>query len=106
MNSIDRENRSYKAAHKRMKDIKGFYVHLLVYLLVNIALLIGITNFKGLENSQFEVSNFYTALFWGIGLAAHWVNVFGPGMILGKKWEEKKIRELMDKDKEEMQKWK
>lgn len=95
------EDPSYKAAQKRVKDIKGFYIHLVVYLFVNLAIVFSYSNFfRGLE-----LSNFFTAVFWGIGLAAHWASVFGPGFILGKKWEEKKIQELMEKDKEQLQKW-
>jgi hypothetical protein len=32
---------------------------------------------------------------WGIGLAAHGINTFG----IGKNWEEKKIRELMEEER-------
>lgn len=99
------EDRSYKEAQKRVKDIKGFYIHLVVYLFVNTALIVANTNIIRIGNNGLELSNFYTPLFWGVGLAAHWVSVFGPGLVLGKKWEERKIRELMEKDRERMQKW-
>jgi len=96
------EDQSYRAAQKRVKDIKGFYIHLIVYLFINIAIIIANSNF-----SEFglKFSTFYTALFWGIGLAAHWASVFGTGIFLGRKWEEKKIQELMEKDRQKMQKW-
>ncbi len=43
---------------------------------------------------------FYWVLIgWGIGLAIHGLNVFGTDKILGKDWEEKKIKEIMEKDK-------
>lgn len=99
------EDENFKAAQKRVKDIKGFYIHLIVYLFVNIALFVTDNNFTELKENGFEISNFYTALFWGIGLAAHWASVFGSGLFLGNKWEEKKIREIMDKDRERMEKW-
>ena len=99
------EDPGYKTAQKRVKDIKGFYVHLLVYLFVNIFLILANTEFTAFGNWNLEVSNFYTALFWGIGLSAHWASVFGPGFFLGKKWEEKKIKELMEKDRKQMEKW-
>ena len=47
--------------------------------------------------------NFSTALFWGIGLLAHGTSVFGSNLIFGKEWEERKIQEFMNKDKN--QKW-
>ena len=90
----------YLEAKKRVKEIKGFYVHLLVYICVN-ALIIFL-NFRDLEpgESYFHWSNFLTLIFWGIGLAAHALGVFLPNYILGKNWEEKKIRELMEKYKQ------
>ena len=90
----------YLEAKKRVKEIKGFYVHLLVYICVN-ALIIFL-NFRDLEpgESYFRWSNFLTLIFWGIGLAAHALGVFLPNYILGKNWEEKKIRELMEKYKQ------
>ena len=33
------EDENFKAAKKRVKDIKGFYIHLIVYLFVNIAII-------------------------------------------------------------------
>ncbi|MFY7813700.1 MAG: 2TM domain-containing protein [Chryseobacterium taeanense] len=38
---------------------------------------------------------FWPMLGWGIGVAAHAANTFW----IGKEWEEKKIRELMDEDR-------
>lgn len=100
-----KEESSYKAAQKKVKDIKGFYIHLLVYLFVNIALVVADAEITNFGNWNLEVSNFYTAFFWGIGLLAHWASVFGSGVLLGKNWEEKKIRELMEKEREQRQKW-
>lgn len=40
-----------------------------------------------------------TSLFWGIGLAFHAFSVFGLGFLLGQDWEDKKIKEIMDRDK-------
>lgn len=99
------EENSYRIAQKKVKDIKGFYIHLLVYLFINIALILADTEITRFGNFNLELSNFYTAFFWGIGLAAHWASVFGPGLLLGKDWEEKKIRELMENQREEKQKW-
>ena len=95
---------SYKSAQKRVKDIKGFFVHLLVYIFINTAIFIIITKDQGLLEGLTEFGNYSTMFFWGIGLVAHWASVFGPNFIFGKKWEEKKIREIMDQDKKQI--WK
>lgn len=94
-----KENLQYRAAKKKVKDIKGFYVHLLVYLFINTAIVLVSAYHDGEWNGLGNIWNYSTAFFWGIGLFAHWASVFGPNILLGKDWEERKIRELMQKDK-------
>jgi hypothetical protein len=71
----------------------------MVYLVINIMIvIINIQNLKDGE-SYFQVQNFFTAFFWGIGLLAHGLSVFLPDWILGQNWEERKINELMENEK-------
>ncbi|GGD28491.1 2TM domain-containing protein [Flavobacterium orientale] len=97
MNSQDEIK--YQEALKRVQKIKGFYSHLIIYVVVNIMIII--VNIQDLEpgESYFKYENFFTAFFWGIGLVAHAFSVFVPQWILGNNWEERKIRELMEKEK-------
>jgi hypothetical protein len=68
-------------------------------LVINIMIvIINIQNLKDGE-SYFQVQNFFTAFFWGIGLLAHGLSVFLPDWILGQNWEERKINELMENEK-------
>lgn len=99
------EQIKYEKAVKRVKKIKGFYTHLLVYIVINIMIIV--INIQDLEKgeSYFQFKNFYTAFFWGIGIVAHALSVFGPDLFLGNDWEEKKIKELMEKERSEQQKW-
>ncbi len=99
------EDSSYKAAQKKVKDIKGFYIHLLVYIFINAAILISQIIGKNVRVELGNISNYFTLFFWGIGLLAHWASVFGPGLFLGKRWEEKKIKELMEREMQERKKW-
>ena len=89
----------YQEATKRVKKIKGFYTHLTVYIVVNTMIII--VNVQNLDEGEsfFKFKTFSTALFWGVGLAAHGLSVFLPSLIMGKDWEEKKIKELMEKEK-------
>ena len=95
---------SFIRAKKRVKAIKGFYVHLIVYIIINIVIS-GIIIF-GLIKSDYSfkdsLSNFgvySTWIFWGIGIFFHWLGVFGfKSLGFGKDWEEKKIKEFMDKE--------
>ena len=104
-NNIDNFDERYEYAQKRVKRLKGFYTHLIIYVLVNILIVfINISNLKPGE-VYFQFKNFFTAFFWGIGLLAHGVSVFGHHLIFGKEWEERKIKEFMEKDKQEHEKW-
>lgn len=93
------EQRRLASAKKRVKKIKGFYSHALVYVVIN--LMIVVINVQNLEpgESYFQYENFFTLFFWGIGLAVHGLSVFLPDFVLGQKWEERKIKEIMDRDK-------
>lgn len=87
----------YERAKKHVKEIKGFYTHLIVYLVVNVLILINDFRFADWDNINFWM--FSTAFFWGIGLLFHAYGVFGKHLIFNKEWEERKIREFMEKDK-------
>jgi hypothetical protein len=93
----------YAAAEREVKRLKGFYTHLIVYIVINI--MIVFLNIGDLEKgeSYFKIENFFTAFFWGIGLTAHGLSVFGRNIFFGRNWEEKKIKEFMEKEKNE--KW-
>lgn len=99
------EEAKYYEALKRVKRIKGFYTHMVVYVVVNIMLVI--VNVQNLNEgeSYFQFKNFITLTFWGIGLLAHGLSVFLPGMLLGSNWEERKINELMEKEKSKDKNW-
>jgi uncharacterized integral membrane protein len=88
----------YQQALKQVKKIKGFYTHLFVFLIINLIFLI--INFQDLEpgESFFKWKNFSLALSWGIGLFAHAASTFLPIWIFGSNWEERKIKEFMEKE--------
>lgn len=96
MQDYDQTDPRYKAAKKRVKEIKGFYTHAAVYVLVNLFLLaLNVQQGESVAN----LDNYWTAILWGVGLLAHGLSVFLPQIIFGRDWEERKTRELMDKYK-------
>lgn len=98
-NNINEQER-YDIAVKRVKKIKAFYSHATVYVVINIMIVImNIQNLKPGE-SYFQWQNFTTLFFWGIGLLAHGASVFVPDFILGRDWEERKIQEFMEKERQ------
>ena len=95
-NQFQKDER-YFAAQKRVKSIKGFYIHFIIYVFVNIFLCIQI--YLSSKNEFWRWESFSTVLFWGIGILAHGTSVFGSNLLFGKNWEDRKIKELMEKDK-------
>ena len=94
----------YELAYKRVKKIKGFYVHLIIYILVNAFVFVNGLIKNELKYETFTGWEIYsTPFFWGIGLLAHGLTVFGRNIFFSDDWEERKIKEFMDKDKS--QKW-
>lgn len=93
------EHNIYLKAQKKVEDLKAFYGNLTMYIIIisGLAILNLVTYPKYLWF-------FYPAIGWGIGVVIHGMSVFNYMPFLGSNWEEKKIQELMDKDKSD--KWK
>ncbi len=92
-----RKEEAYLRAKKKVDKLIGFYWHLAVYVVVNIflILLIALNSNEGFSG----FGPYATATFWGIGLAFHFIGVFGPDFFFGKDWEKKKVEEFMDKER-------
>ena len=85
-------------AQKRIKKIKGFYIHLVVYLVINVLLVA--TNTLEYGWNGFKSTVLSTSLFWGIGLFFHWYATFGKHILFSKEWEKRKIQEILDQDRD------
>ncbi|MGI9653442.1 2TM domain-containing protein [Chryseobacterium sp. RLHN22] len=79
----------YERAKKRVKEIKGFYGNLISYCVV-IPFLVVLNLITSPKNLWF----YWPMLGWGIGVASHGLSVFAIGI----NWEEKKIREILEKE--------
>lgn len=96
----EEERLRYIRAKERVKEIRGFYIHLLIFIVVNIAVVfINIRELKDGE-SYFQLKNFFTFSIWGIFILIHAGRVFLPNFILGKNWEEKQIQKILDQEKQ------
>lgn len=91
----DKEKERYEAAKERVEEIKGFYVHLFIYIVINIGLIL-----IDVLTSPYHLWFYWPLLGWGIGIAAHATSVFGIKGILGKDWEERKIKEILEREKQ------
>jgi hypothetical protein len=90
----DGKSKNYQIAQKRVADIKKFYTDLIGYVVVNIILFI-----IDYLTSPGEWWFYWVALIWGVLIIAHAVRIFAFGNLDSKKWEEDKIKEILDKEK-------
>ncbi|TXF76071.1 2TM domain-containing protein [Chryseobacterium sp.] len=94
METQNENNIRYFAAKRRVKKMKGFYIHALVYVLVNTFIIVN--NIRD-GHDMTDINNYWTLIFWGLGLLVHGMSVFMSDFILGHDWEERKIREIMNR---------
>lgn len=93
MNQAIETSSAYRAARSKVHRLKGFYTHLFFYLLVNAGLIA-----LNLLYSPGHLWFFWPLLGWGIGIASHAFNTFQPFSLFSKNWEERKIREYLEKE--------
>ncbi len=80
----------YKAAQKRVEELKSFYTHVSVYLSVIAMLaLLDLVTGDGLDWV------IYPALGWGVAVLIHASQVLVIERFFGEEWEERKIYELL-----------
>lgn len=90
MSIVNTDDVNYRRAKQRVEELKGFYVHLAIFLVANSGLLL-------INLVTAGVWWFYWPLLgWGIGLAAHAIVVFAVGGRMARDWEERKIQKLME----------
>ncbi|QNJ98457.1 2TM domain-containing protein [Constantimarinum furrinae] len=95
MESHEKENK-YIRAKERVREIRKFYTNLMFYIVF-------ITALAGLNYYTNELRYpwfLWAALGWGIGLIFQAFKAFHWLPFMGKDWEDKKIKELMEKEKE------
>ncbi len=102
----------YDKAKKRVKEIKAFYSHIWIFIIVTT--LIYITRFLILpkigilpqEEGFIDWLNLNTYLLpalWALGIAIHGVTVYRKKFKVLKSWEQRKIQELIQKEEEDSQ---
>lgn len=85
--------KKYKLAKKQVDKIKGFYIHLAIYLIcIPVLIYLNFLSQAGFPWALFPI------LGWGFGITGHASETFNYSPFFGKNWEDRKIRELMNKD--------
>lgn len=88
------EDWKYNVARRRVKKVKGFYVHLATWLLFSVFFI-----FMNLSSGRYTfraIFPLFPIVAWGVGVLFHAIGVFGiPG--LGQDWEDKMIDREIDR---------
>lgn len=83
-----------RIARKRVEDLKGFYLHLLIFVLVNFGLFV----VNAVQGSDWWF--YWTTVPWGAGLLAHGAAVYFSGRRLAA-WEQRKVAQYVDEATED-----
>ena len=86
------KDKRYQKAKEKVEAIKGFYGNLLAYMIV----------IPALAWLNYQTTSFPWVVFpmlgWGLGVLLHGMEVYGYNPLWGKRWEERKLRELMENE--------
>ena len=84
---------AYQRAVRRVRKLRGFYLHAMVYATV-MTMLIVINLLSSSGRFWFP----FPLLGWGLGLAIHGLAVWQGGRWLGAEWEARKIAEILSRE--------
>jgi uncharacterized membrane protein len=93
---VDNDNQQvqrYERARARVKQLRNLYIHAGVFVLVNLQLLV-----VNLVTNAQSLWFYWPLLTWSVVLAAHAIIVLGTAGSVAAHWEQRKIRELMERD--------
>ncbi|MCX2680235.1 2TM domain-containing protein [Galbibacter sp. EGI 63066] len=97
--SYTEEQDKYKKARKRVQELKEFYWHLAIFIIINSHIFVNVyidTARKG--ESFWHYTTFITFFSWGVGLAVHAWCALWKHRLFSKKWEQKMIDRFMQKE--------
>lgn len=94
----------YIFAKNKVEKISKFYKHLSVYIVVNLFLsaffvIKDVQDGDTLSEAILNFGNFKILFYWGIAIVINAINVFGFNIFFGKDWEDRKIKEYMNQQK-------
>ena len=99
MNS-NQDFENYQKAKKQVEEIKGFYGHLFPFVIINIILII-----INLKYSPQYFWFLWPLLGWGLSVIIHGLMVFECIPFFNKDWEQKKMQQFIEEEKNKQNKY-
>jgi hypothetical protein len=105
------EMQAYERARARVRQLKAFYLHAGIYIVVMLGLLAinaatrdsghdMMFNGRAFHNSGGDWWVMWPALGWGIAVAIHAIGVLSSGFGRLDDWESRKVEEIVQREKE------
>ena len=99
----------FDRAKRKVHCLRKFYTHLIIYVVVNVIIsslriIRDLSRGESFEEAIFDFNSYSLWIFWGIGIIIHAISLFGLPVLLGKNWEEDKIKKYMNDN--ENNRWK
>jgi hypothetical protein len=91
---MDERNEQQRAL-ECVRALRGFYVHVMVYVAVNLRLVA----IDWLTEPPDLTWSYYPLVGWGVALAIHALVVFVAEGLFGPDWEERKVEELLRRER-------
>lgn len=108
-----RDLNKYERATKRVKELKGFYNHLKIFIIINgLFYLIKSGWLTPIMPKGFPTEAYYydwinaNFAIWGFILVVHGLILYRHKLPFLKNWEERQIKKIMEQDQEEIEKYK
>ncbi|MDT0559157.1 2TM domain-containing protein [Ichthyenterobacterium sp. W332] len=103
MNEKYKDDGLYFRARHRAERLRKFYFHCIIFLIVNVVISLfkvnrNVNNGESFSDAVWDLDTFIVWIIWGIVLLIQTISVFGLPFILGKNWEEDKLKQFMDED--------
>ncbi|MCV6629029.1 MAG: 2TM domain-containing protein [Flavobacteriaceae bacterium] len=83
----------YLRAEERLKKVRGFYVHFLVYICTCFFVIV----VQGIEDSKslLDFDTYAIVVFWGFGIGIHALETFMSNWKMIKAWETQKLQQYI-----------
>lgn len=99
MENFNQETKYFRAK-ERVAELKKFYGNLTSYILV----ISGLAALNYWTNGWSYMWFLWAAFGWGIGVLFHAMGTFNLNPFFGRDWENRKIKQFMDEDKQ-IERW-
>ena len=90
----DEQTDAYQRARRRVGQIRGFYSNFFSYLVI-----VAFTAVVNILTDRTYLWFLWVAAGWGVAVAFHAYATFANRGLFGREWEERKIREIMERER-------